>query len=87
MSQQPAASGSKYHRTIMQTLPGEDRGVAIAVDVYDVLNAFAVRCPARQHAIKKLLCAGIRGGKNNLQDLREAIEAIQRAVELCEVIE
>ena len=87
MSQQPAASGSKYHRTIMQTLPGEFQHLAITVDVYDVLRAYGVRCGARQHAVKKLLCAGLRGSKDARQDLREAIEAIERAIELCEVVE
>ena len=87
MSQQDQPSGSKYHRTITQTLPSEWKGTAITVDVYDVLRAYGVRCGARQHAIKKLLCAGLRGNKDARQDLREAIEAIERAIELCEVAE
>ena len=52
------------------------------IDVYDVLEAFDVRCPARQHAIKKILCAGQRGTKDELQDLEEAITALERAAEL-----
>ena len=52
-------------------------------DVYDVLAAFSVTCPATQHAIKKLLLPGVRtGGKSRVQDLEEAVQAIQRAVEL-----
>jgi len=49
---------------------------------HDVTRAFAVTCPARQHAIKKLLMAGERGGKSVAQDLREAIQATERALEL-----
>ena len=63
---------SKYHKTIK----------GVTVDVYDVLVAFNVTCPARQHAIKKLLMAGQRGGKGELQDLNETAAAGQRAIEL-----
>lgn len=67
-------SGSKYRRAIQH----EDGHV----DVYAVLEAFGVTCPARQHAIKKLLCAGLRGKADELQDLTEARDAVDRAVEL-----
>ena len=52
------------------------------VDVYDVLKAFDVRCPAMQHAIKKMLKAGQRGDKDAEQDLTEAIISLERAKEL-----
>ena len=64
---------SKYHREIA---PG------VWVDVYDVLVAFAVTCPATAHAIKKLLCAGQRGHKGQQQDLLEAGQSVTRAFEL-----
>lgn len=64
--------GSKYSRPC--------KGVNI--DVYDVLQAFAVTNPATQHAIKKLLCAGLRGHKDKMQDLTEALKSIERAIEL-----
>lgn len=51
----------------------------IAIDVYDVLDAFKVDNPATAHAIKKLLMAGKRGYKDFNQDLDEAIASIQRA--------
>lgn len=51
-------------------------------DVYDVLKAFGVTCPAVAHAVKKLLCAGQRGHKDRLTDLREAMTALARAAEL-----
>jgi len=42
--------------------------VDVLVDVYDVLKAFNVTCPAMQHAIKKMLCSGDRGYKDAEQD-------------------
>lgn len=69
------ASGSKYLRNILIT--GQRQ-----VDVYAVLDAFNVTCPARQHAIKKLLCTGIRGKANDMQDLTEAQDAVARAIQL-----
>lgn len=52
-----------------------------SLDVYDVLNIFDVRDPAIQHAVKKLLACGQRGHKNSFEDLREARESIDRALE------
>lgn len=54
----------------------------VKFDVYDVLKAFDIICPATQHAIKKLLKAGKRGYKDAEQDLDEAITSINRAKEL-----
>ena len=73
-------SGSKYLRAVPCATLGR-------VDVYAVLDAFAVTCPARQHAIKKLLCSGLRGKASALQDLREARDAIDRAVQMQEARE
>lgn len=73
---------SKYTRKITQTLADEDQGFTIDVDVYDVLRAFNVTDPAIQHAIKKLLCTGIRGHKDSRQDLEEAIQSIERALDV-----
>src|SRR4051812_43998294 len=73
-------AGSKYLRRIH---PADGVGEPIMVDVYCVLEAFKVTCPATQHAIKKLLCAGIRGKGSQLQDLDEAINSSgPRAIEL-----
>lgn len=87
-SEQPPAPttdrGSKYHRTITQTLPGDTHGLAVVVDVYDVLQSFGVNCPALQHAVKKLLCAGLRGAKSAEQDIEEAANSCRRAIELLE---
>lgn len=54
----------------------------IEIDVYDVLKAFNVVNPAIQHAIKKLLAGGQRGYKDVEQDYNEAIQSIQRGIEL-----
>ena len=69
-----AVTTNKYQRII--------KGVTI--DVYDVLAAFGVNCQARGHAIKKLLMAGQRGHKDEAQDLREAMQAIERSIQLTE---
>lgn len=57
-------------------------GESVEADVYAVLKAFAVTCPARAHAVKKLLCAGLRGKGSQVQDLVEARDAVSRAVEM-----
>jgi ABC-type glycerol-3-phosphate transport system substrate-binding protein len=69
-------SGSKYLRKIYYLLHD---GCA---DVYAVLVAFNVTCPARAHAIKKLLMSGLRGKGDVKQDLTEARDAVDRAIQL-----
>lgn len=56
----------------------------VYVDVYDVLKAFDVRCPALQHLIKKALAAGQRGHKDLMTDLDDIIASANRAKELAE---
>ena len=56
----------------------------ILIDVYDVLKSFNVTNPAQQHAIKKMLAPGQRGVKDFKQDLQEAIDSLNRAIELGE---
>ena len=63
---------SKYHRNIRTE----------SVDVYDILVAFDVTNPAIQHAIKKLLMPGGRGAKSTIQDISEAAQSIDRAIEI-----
>jgi len=55
------------------------------VDVYWVLTAWEVHCPAVAHAVKKLLCAGQRGVKDRVRDLEEAVASVKRAIELEEM--
>lgn len=69
----------KYYRTIQ---PVNNKGVPITIDVYNVIEAYRVTCPAVAHAIKKLLCAGLRDKGSRIQDLEESIICITRAIEL-----
>lgn len=64
---------NKYNREIK---PG------VYVDVYDVLKAFDVTCPAMAHAIKKCLAPGQRGVKSSVQDKHEAIVSIERSLQM-----
>lgn len=53
------------------------------IDVYRVLKLFGVTDPCIQHAVKKLLVAGGRGaGKDPERDLREAVDSINRALQM-----
>jgi len=55
-----------------------------AIDVYRVLKLFNVTDPAIQHAVKKLLCAGDRGVKDQAIDFQEAVDSIERAIQMIE---
>ena len=53
------------------------------LDIYRILSLYDVTDPCLQHSIKKLLCAGKRGGaKNFLQDVNEAILSLKRLLEM-----
>tara|TARA_B110000014_G_C20125774_1_gene599561 strand:- start:5696 stop:5917 length:222 start_codon:yes stop_codon:yes gene_type:complete len=52
------------------------------MDVYDVIEAFGVRCPALQHLIKKALCTGVRGHKDIMEDLRDIESSAASAIRL-----
>ncbi len=52
------------------------------VDVYRILDMFNVSDPGAQQAIKKILFAGSRGHKSFLDDMKEAIQAIQRSIDM-----
>ena len=52
------------------------------VDVYRVLDLFNVVNPCIQHAIKKLLCAGQRGAKDERKDIEEAVSSLVRCLEM-----
>lgn len=70
--------GKKYLRKIVAA----DMGAWMMVDVYCVLEAFSVTCPARAHAIKKLLCCGNRGKGSAEDDLHGVLAAVSRAIDL-----
>ena len=75
----PAEVTRKYHRTVRNA-----RGERLeGVDMYDLLEALNVTCPARQSAILKLANAGARsGGKSAVEDLTQAGVDCRRAAEL-----
>lgn len=78
-TQLDAHTGSKYIRRIKPRHPGEPTTL---IDVYNVIDCFDVKCPAVAHAVKKMLCAGLREKNDRLQDLIEAKDALLRAIEL-----
>lgn len=54
-----------------------------SVDVYRVLHLFDVTDPCLQHAVKKLLVAGGRGGGKDIsRDVQEAIDTLARWQEM-----
>jgi len=75
----PGHTGNKYIRTIQGRFPDDPD---TRVDVYCVIDAFEVERGPIDHALKKLLCAGIRGKNDKLQDLVEARDAISRSIEM-----
>lgn len=52
------------------------------VDVYRVLELFGVTEHTIGHAIKKLLCAGVRGAKDREKDVREAVDTLNRHLQM-----
>lgn len=76
--------GSKYHRRIFGLSQYHPNSESVVVDVYSVMSAYEGEIPFHSgihHAIKKLLCSGIRGHKGYLTDLEEAIASIRRAID------
>ena len=67
--------GAKYKKIIRDRTTGD----TIKGDVYDVLEAFNVTCPAMQHAIKKLLMPGERGSKGYDKDCDEGINSVEQS--------
>jgi len=66
--------GDKYIRTIYGLC-----GTPVKVDVYRVSDAFPTGSAPIDHAVKKMLCAGLRGHKDKLTDIDNAIESLQAA--------
>ena len=70
---------NNYEKKFHSTCGGE-----FLADVYSVLEAFGVTCQARGHAIKKLLMPGQRGAKSEVQDLKEALASVSRAIDMAQ---
>lgn len=51
------------------------------IDIYRFCDLFGVTGPL-EHALKKIACAGQRGAKDFYKDLNEAIDSINRAIEM-----
>ena len=66
--------GDKYIRTIYGLC-----GTPVKVDVYRVSDAFPTGSASIDHAVKKMLCAGLHGHKDKLTDIDNAIESLQAA--------
>lgn len=77
---QIATSGNKYLRKIPNRADIDGESRFVTVDVYCVLEAFPSPNGAVAHAVKKVLCPGLRGGKSQVQDLQEAIDSLQRGI-------
>lgn len=54
------------------------------IDIYRVCNLFEVndQSGAKQHAIKKILMAWHRGGKDEYKDMQEAADTINRWLDM-----
>jgi len=74
-------SGNKYVRKIKSCITRKEIG---EVDVYSVENAFGPMPMARSHALKKILCAGLRSKGDAQQDIKEAIDALKEDLKLLE---
>ncbi len=48
------------------------------LDVYRVIKIFGVSDPCIQHALKKLLCSGVRGYKDQSKDIQDVIDTLER---------
>lgn len=65
---------SHYHKNVSQY---DTIDIYVICDLYVKDNSGCI-----QHAVKKLLCCGERGVKDNVKDLQEAIDTIQRKIEM-----
>jgi hypothetical protein len=52
------------------------------IDIYRVLQIYEVTDPCIQHAVKKLLCTGIRGYKGKNEDIQDVIDSLKRWQEM-----
>ena len=73
---------NKYQKSVVGIDPVTGKSVVSIIDVYDVLEAFGVTCPAMAHAIKKALMPGKRGAKDFYKDANEVLESTGRSIEL-----
>ena len=53
-----------------------------SIDIYRLLELFGVTDQAIGHVVKKLMCAGKRGSKSFEQDVREAVDTLNRRLQM-----
>ena len=74
----PNLGNPKYDKTIV----GKYDSGTCTVDVYRVLSAFEVLNPQLQHLVKKALNVGVRGHKDERQDLVDIVHSAQSALDM-----
>jgi len=52
------------------------------IDVYRIIQLYEIHDPCLQHALKKILCAGNRGYKDQREDIQNIIDTMQRKLEM-----
>ena len=65
---------SHYHKDVSRY---DTIDIYVICDLYVDDNSGCI-----QHAVKKLLCGGKRGAKDEVKDLQEAMDTIQRKIEI-----
>ena len=75
----PSARGNpKYDREIQ----GKYGTGSCIIDVYSVIDAYAMTNPQLQHAVKKAVLTGGRGHKDERQDLVDIRDSAQSALDM-----
>lgn len=69
-----------YLKTIRAS-NGPDKGKTLTCDIYDLLTAFGITNVGQIQAVKKVLRGG-RADKDWRKDMVEAMDSIQRAIEI-----
>ena len=80
------SEASKQSNAVLYPHYFKDVNHLTEVDVYRVCQLFGVNdaSGAKHHAIKKLLVSGNRGAKDNIQDIIEARNTLNRLITLTE---
>ena len=52
------------------------------IDIYRIIDLYAITDPCLQHAFKKIACAGQRGAKDAAKDVQEVIDSLTRWQEM-----
>ena len=75
---EPVATAKPKHSHYHKDVSSYD-----TIDIYVICDLYVKdNSGCIQHAVKKLLCCGERGVKDNVKDLQEAIDTIQRKIEM-----